>query len=66
MFDVSEESTEGMIQFLLDHLSQTDLEIHQSTLNRLTESLFRNWHSLERRKLWTIDESITQCTLYGK
>ena len=66
MSDVIEESIEGMIQFLLDYLNQTDLEIHQATINRLIESLFGNWHSPKQRKLWTIDESITQCTLYGK
>ena len=40
--DVSEGSTERMIQFLLDHLSQIDLEIRQATVDRLVESLFGN------------------------
>ena len=66
MSDVSEESTEGMIQFLLDHLNQINLEIRRAIVNRLIESLFGNWHILEQRKLWTIEESVTQCTLYGK
>ena len=55
-----------MIQFLLDHLSQTDLEICRATVNRITKSLFGNWHSPKQRRLWTNDGSITQCTIYGK
>ena len=55
-----------MIQFLLDHLSQIDLEICWAFVNWLTESLFGNQHSPKQRKLWKIDGSITQCTLYEK
>ena len=58
--------SEGMIQFLIDHLSQIDLEIRRAIENWRTKSLFGNCHSPEQRKLWTTDESITQCTLYGK
>ena len=66
MSDISEESTERMIQFLLDHLNQTDLEIRRAIVDWLVKSLFGNWLSNAQRKLWTIDGSITQCTLYGK
>ena len=66
MTDVSEGSTERMIQFLLDHLNQTDLEIRQATIDWLVKSLFGNRLSNARRKLWTTNGSITQCTLYGK
>ena len=66
MSDVSEESTERMIQFLLDHLSQTNLEICQATVDWLIKSLFGKRLSNGQRKLWTTDGSITQCTLYGK
>ena len=66
MSDVSEGSIEKMIPFLLDHLNQTNLGICQATIDWLVESLFGNRLSNARRKLWTTDGTITQCTLYGK
>ena len=66
MSDASEGSTERMIQFLLDHLNQIDLEICQAIVDWLVKSLFGNPLSNAKRKLWTTDGSITQCTLYGK
>ena len=43
MSDISEELAEGMIQLLMDHLSQTNLEIRQQAIvDWLIKSLFGN------------------------
>ena len=59
---LSKEFVEYMFQFQMDHLKQANLEVRQSTIDRLAKALF---DVRLGDKQWPTKQKVTRCILFG-
>ena len=60
---LSKEFVKYMFQCQMEHLKQANLEVRQSTVDRLAKALFDN--GMGDRE-WPTRREITQCVLFGE
>ena len=60
---LSDEFVEYMFQFQMEHLKQANLEVRQSTVDRLAKALFDDGMGDQE---WPTKQEITRCVLFGE